>query len=81
MSDENKTERPLEERFETVDTTTKIHNGDAALQFLNNSVVAEMTPEDEKKLVRKIDWMIIPLMCTHLFPMQQRYFVFRMLTF
>ncbi len=67
---DNKTDRPLEERFEMVDTATKIHNGDAALQFLNTSVVAEMTPEQEKKLVRKIDWMIIPLMCTYQSPVQ-----------
>jgi hypothetical protein len=63
---DNKAERPLEERFETIDTSAKINNGDAALGFLNNTVVAEMSEEDEKRLVRKIDWMIIPLMCTRL---------------
>lgn len=37
---------------------------DAALAFLNNEAgtVAEV---DEKALVRKIDWRIVPLMCEH----------------
>lgn len=35
---------------------------DAALEFLNHEDTATMTTIDEKKLVRKIDWMIIPLM-------------------
>jgi hypothetical protein len=40
-----------------------IKDGDEALRFLKNQhVVGEMTAEDEKKLVRKIDWMIMPLM-------------------
>lgn len=35
---------------------------DAALEFLNaeNTPVTEV---DEKRLVRKIDWRIVPLMC------------------
>lgn len=41
-----------------------VKNADAALDFLrheegNNE---EMTDEDEKRLVRKIDWMVMPLM-------------------
>jgi hypothetical protein len=42
-------------------------NGDEALNFLKNAHdVRELTPEGEKKLVRKIDWMIMPLMwCTY----------------
>lgn len=40
-----------------------VNNADAALAFLNDeSTGREMTAEDEKKLVRKIDWMIMPLM-------------------
>lgn len=37
---------------------------DAALEFLNNEsgTVVEV---DEKKLVRKIDWRIVPLMCEY----------------
>lgn len=36
---------------------------DAALDFLRHEgPVREMTVEDEKRLVRKIDWMIMPLM-------------------
>lgn len=42
---------------------TDIKNGDAALDFLRHEgSVAQMTAEDEKRLVRKIDWMIMPLM-------------------
>lgn len=38
-------------------------DGDAALRFLKGQQIAGvLTPEDEKKLVRKIDWMIMPLM-------------------
>lgn len=38
-------------------------NGDEALQFLkNNHNVGAFTAEEEKRLVRKIDWMIMPLM-------------------
>ncbi len=35
---------------------------DAALEYLNNEGTTVMTAVDEKRLVRKIDWMIIPLM-------------------
>lgn len=38
-------------------------NGDEALHFLKNQHdVGELTPEAEKRLLRKIDWMIMPLM-------------------
>jgi len=38
-------------------------DGDEALRFLRNQhEVGELTLEDEKRLVRKIDWMIMPLM-------------------
>jgi hypothetical protein len=38
-------------------------DGDEALQFLKNQHdVGQMTTEDETHLVRKIDWMIMPLM-------------------
>lgn len=40
-----------------------VSDGDAALQYLNNADVIAMSPEDEKKLLRKIDWRIVPLMC------------------
>lgn len=40
-----------------------VSNADAALDFLRHeSGAGEMTAADEKKLVRKIDWMIMPLM-------------------
>jgi hypothetical protein len=37
-------------------------DGDAALAFLRREEIVEFTPEQERKLVRKIDWMIVPLM-------------------
>ena len=39
------------------------NDGDEALRFLKNQHdVGELTAEEEKKLLRKIDWMIMPLM-------------------
>lgn len=35
---------------------------DAALDFLRTEDIAVITEVDEKALVRKIDWMIMPLM-------------------
>lgn len=35
---------------------------DAALEYLNREDTSVMSEIDEKKLVRKIDWMIVPLM-------------------
>jgi hypothetical protein len=38
-------------------------DGDEALRFLkSHHAVGELTIEDEKKLLRKIDWMVMPLM-------------------
>lgn len=46
-----------------VGAVTDIKDADAALDFLRHEGVAkQMTPEDEARLVRKIDWMIMPLM-------------------
>lgn len=43
----------------------KAANVDAALEFLNHeTLTSSLTEIDEKKLVRKIDWCIIPLMCS-----------------
>ncbi|MCJ1388520.1 hypothetical protein MMC18_001367 [Xylographa bjoerkii] len=44
------------------DTKESLTEADAALQYLNHEGIATMTVIDEKKLVRKIDWMIVPLM-------------------
>ena len=45
----------------TVHETTK--NGDSALELLKNAHdVGVLTPEAERRLLRKIDWMIMPLM-------------------
>lgn len=38
-------------------------DADAALEFLYAEETTVMTDVDEKKLVRKIDWRIVPLMC------------------
>ena len=46
----------IEERKESL-----VH-ADAALEYLDHEDTAPMTTIDEKNLVRKIDWMIIPLM-------------------
>lgn len=35
---------------------------DSALKFLHEANVTTTSAEDEKALVRKIDWMIMPLM-------------------
>ena len=37
-------------------------DADAALRYVA-SEAPPMTAEDEKRLVRKIDWSIVPLMC------------------
>lgn len=40
-----------------------IHNADAALDFLRNGGdVGPMTAEDERRLKRKIDWRVVPLL-------------------
>lgn len=38
-------------------------DGDEALRILAEGEVTTMTPEEEKKLLRKIDWHIMPLLC------------------
>ena len=35
---------------------------DSALNFLHETAVTTYTAEEEKALIRKIDWMIMPLM-------------------
>jgi hypothetical protein len=52
-----------EKQLDTVMGGGKIVDGDAALQYLNNWSSTPMTPEDEKKLLRKLDMKLIPLMC------------------
>jgi hypothetical protein len=41
----------------------KASDVDAALEYLNREGTAALTELDERKLVRKIDWRIVPLMC------------------
>lgn len=48
---------------EAVGEVKDVRNADAALDFLRHEgAVRDMTPEDEKRLRRKIDWMVMPLM-------------------
>lgn len=47
-------------------------DADAALEFLYAEETTIMTDVDEKKLVRKIDWRIVPLMCRS-FDTQRRF--------
>lgn len=41
------------------------NDADEALKVLQgeNGEVIELTPEDEKRLLRKIDWNLMPLLC------------------
>lgn len=41
------------------------NDADEALKVLEgeNGEVIELTPEDERKLLRKIDWHIMPMLC------------------
>ena len=51
------------EKDYTGKTAVTAANADAALTFLGEGETITMTPEDEKRLVRKIDMRIVPLMC------------------
>ena len=37
-------------------------DADAALDFLKSEAVSSAAPIDDRKIVRRIDWMIVPLM-------------------
>lgn len=41
----------------------RTEDADAALEFLYSEGTTIMTDVDEKRLVRKVDWRIVPLMC------------------
>lgn len=43
--------------------TLQVTDVDAALEYLNREGTTVMTEINEKALVRKIDMMVIPLMC------------------
>ena len=40
-----------------------VSDGDAALQFISNGNAVLMTTQEEKRLVKKIDRTVVPLMC------------------
>ena len=48
--------------MDTEKQALKPHDVDAALDYLNHEDTTIMSEIDEKKLVRKIDWRIVPLM-------------------
>jgi len=58
--------RPEDEPGQSVDIEVKnglpVGKADAALEFLHDEDTAVATEVNEKALVRKIDWMIMPLM-------------------
>ncbi|KAI7561354.1 MFS general substrate transporter, partial [Hortaea werneckii] len=55
--------QPTGEPEDIVGEVRDVKNADAALDFLRSEGnVRPMMPEDEKKLLRKIDWMVMPLM-------------------
>lgn len=56
----------LENPEKTMDSekqALRTKDADAALEFLYAEETTLMTDVDEKALVRKIDWRIVPLMC------------------
>ncbi|KAF6826090.1 allantoate permease [Colletotrichum musicola] len=63
-TDIEKAKRSFDDQPETLVGEVKdVSNADAALDFLRqHGDVSEMTSEDERRLKRKIDWRIVPLM-------------------
>ena len=54
---------PVEEDVKSIKNTASARDGDAALAFLQQNIAeGESQTIDEKTLVRKIDWLIMPLM-------------------
>lgn len=54
--------QPTGEPEDIIGEVRDVKNADAALDFLRSEGnVRPMTPADEKKLLRKIDWMVMPL--------------------
>lgn len=67
MSDSSIKEKDVESSADAsppeIGEVLDVQNGDAALDFLKGEHTAtEMSIDDERRLVRKIDWMIMPLM-------------------
>lgn len=61
------TDTVLDNSGKTIDYEKQVlrtKDADAALEFLYAEDTILMTEVDEKRLVRKIDWRIVPLMCT-----------------
>lgn len=55
--------QPHDLKVENVNSNDGIRDGDEALDFLRNKAVGdELQHVDEKKLLRKIDFMVMPLM-------------------
>lgn len=52
--------KPTTSTAEEVEFAEK--NVDSALVFLNNAGVVTFTEDEERSLVRKVDWMLLPLL-------------------
>ena len=61
MDSEKKTD--VEARRPSINAT----DVDAALEYLNHENASTFTELDEKRLVRKIDWRIVPIMYVTIF--------------
>lgn len=59
-----KTQEVVQHNLVAADSHEKalLQNGDEALEFLRHAQAGEADAIDEKVLVHKIDWMIVPLM-------------------
>jgi hypothetical protein len=51
-----------EETASTVMMDEKTKNGDDALKFIANQDIEPITPEEEKRVLRKIDWRLLPIL-------------------
>lgn len=60
----NSMEMQREASVEVVeDFAGKHHHADAALEFVENHEGVTFTEAEENALVRKIDWILMPLVC------------------
>lgn len=51
------------EKMEKGEPAPQVADVDAALEYLNHEGTTTMTEVNEKALVRKLDFTIVPLMC------------------
>lgn len=63
MSSTELPEYPPEKKAEVIFKHADSNDADEALQVIQNGETIVLTPQDEKRLIRKIDRTILPLMC------------------